>query len=898
LCQEGTMTSLRTAAAAFILLSISIHFVAGQTITATFQGYALDPNGDPLPGAYITLVKTDTGWNKIAESQANGFYQFVLVPPGPYRLSAKMSGFSDVVLQGLNASTNQVVVYDLSFQVAATQESVNVVGEQPLIEKTESDLSTIIPSERVDALPVAERDLLNLAFLSPGALFARRGFGYDQVTEVGVGSQSYSDTLANVDGGSVMSPGGGYPIALVTPLDSVQEYEFLTNRYSAEFGGASGGVVNIITKSGTNNLHGTAFLLLRDDALDAAAPFAEEGQQLPSNRQQFGMTFGGPIEQDRTHFFIAYDAYLSDQTLIVDTANTIPGDGPVPFSRKQHSFLARLDHELTTAHQISARYAYGYYGDRNFSFGPFVAEGARLNTQLPSHSILLADYWSVNDRTNNELRFQFFRVGVKLDSNSDRPLEVRPSSINGSFSSMPQDRTEERIQITDNLSYLLVAKNSSHSFKTGIDFQALPIDQSFNNYGRGSYEFETDEPFDPSNPFTFPVQSIFGGPSSNRRTSITFGFYFSDDWMISNQVTLNLGIRYDIETQPYDDDFQTPVPFLVEPDTDGNNWSPRLGLAYQAGERTVIRTGYGRFYTRAYNMSPGVSNQPLIITINPDYQGFPNPTAGDSFSEVSFSGIDPDFDVPYTDQFSFGADHEFTRNLAVSADYIRTGGKNEILRVEGNPIDAVTGERIFPEFGSIPLFSGVGNSEYDGLQVFLRTRSGGRFSYGLGYTLSRTRNDHNSISDFIENVADLKNEEGLSLNDARHRLTFNGLAELPWNLQVSGTLILTSAQPFYVASGIDENGDGIFNERPPGVERNAGHGEPFKRLDLRISRVFDVRKIQVEGIVEFYNLFNNKNIDPDTINGIVVSPNFGKGGSSANPLYIARQVQLGARLRF
>ena len=465
---------------------------------------------------------------------------------------------------------------------------MKVEGEAPLIETTQSDLSSVIGEQRIDALPNADRDFINYALLSPGTLPGRRGFGYDQLTEVGVGPRHMTDNAVNVDGASSVSSHGGYQLSSLMPLGSVQEFEFLRNRYSAEFGGGSGGTANVVTKSGTNDVHGSVFAFIRDDRFDAAGPFVPSGEKPPFRRGQFGATLGGLPASNQTHYFLAYDGLRSDETLIVNTGGTLPGeDGPFPFTRNQDALLTRVDHQLSPTHQISGRYNYGKYTDRNFAPRPFLARQGRIGSDLRLHSFLFAETWTASERSINEFRFQYLDQKIGIDSNSADPFEIRPSSRAGTPPVFPFGMLGQRFQMTDNFSHFLPQGRGSHHFKLGGEVHAVPVDESFSNFARGGFIFTTDQPFDPDDPTTYPVQSLFGGTNRIDRTSWQLGLYFSDDWSVRDNLTLNLGLRYDLETKSTNSDVPNSVPFLDSPRLDKNNWSPRLGLAYNPVKNTV-----------------------------------------------------------------------------------------------------------------------------------------------------------------------------------------------------------------------------------------------------------------------------------------------------------------------
>ena len=875
-----------------------------QSIHATFVGVVRDDQGNPVPGATLTVENVETGGSLSTVSQENGTYQLRLVPVGQYRLRVVKDGFAEIVLTGLAASVNQNVVVDPVLSRVAAEERVEVVASTPLVDVRRVAQGITLTPEVIDALPVDARDVLNLQYYAPGTLPARRGFGYDGLVEVGTGAQQGQDNVATVDGGTINDPSIGFAFGGALPLNAVAEFQFLTSRYTAEFGGGSGGAVNIITKSGTNEHEVSAFLQFRNDTLDSDDPFASE-DTLPFERQQFGVTLGGPIRRDEAHYFVAYDGSRQTQTQVIDTGGTLPQfEGPLDSDSRGDIFLAKLDYEPTPEHRLTFTSRYGKNRVTDVAFfspGQIATSESRSDVTGTGYSLVFGHSWTLSDVAHNELRLHVAGTDLDFTANSLDPFEVRPSSYTGGAPFLPQGRKDDRYQLTEAFSRYFASGPGGHLLKVGGELQWLPLELFITQFLRGAFLFETDAPFDATDPATFPVLHISGYEFAQDRTIRQWGVFVNDEWTVTDRLFLNLGLRYDIEHGSTNSDIPNPVPFLVQPDLDTDNWSPRLGFTYQLGNRgaTALRGGYGRYYTRLYQwLFDARSTSQLIYTQNPDYQGFTNPNGSSSSAEVSIKGTDPDIEIPYVDQLSFGVDHQFGQSWALSVDYVRQRGQDEVLQVEGNPLDPVTGERPDPAFGSVPVYSSVGESEYDGLQLYFRSARAGRWgTFGITYALSRTRNDHNYFTDLVQSVDELDDLKGYSLNDTRHRLAGQGLWQLPWKIRLGGVVVLATAQPFNVNNGLDENGDGIL-DRPAGVERNSERGDEYARIDLRVTRPFQVGRGAIEPTLEVFNLLDTTNVDPDSIVGNLLSPLYGQGGSTLAPLYQPRQVQLGVRFKY
>ncbi len=868
-----------------------------QAPGASFSGMVRDERGQAVPGAELTFVNTATGFRRVARARDNGTYWVEQLQPGRYTLTVRKEGFQELEIRDLAAGFDQTVTLNPQLKLFMVQETIEVVGEAPLIEVTQSDLSSTIPAEVVEKLAIDARDVLNLAYLSPGVFPARRGGGYDQITEIGVGPDQGQDTMVNVDGGSINDPAIGFPFSSV-PIEAVEAFEFLPQRYSAEYGGGSGGVINVLTKSGTNEFHGSAFGFFRNESFVADDFFG--GQENPSHRAQYGFSFGGPIRQDVAHFFVAYDGAGSTQTQTVDTGGANPAiEGPIDVDINLDRVLVRLDGSPNTANRLGARYVFSSYRDQFFSYFPpgLTARSARVRTDGPEHSLVLSHDWTGSSAIQNQFVVHLHRIAVDLQSTGEGSFEERPSSYSGRAFFLPQDRTDDRLQFTDTFSYYVPQGQGGHLLKLGAGAEILDIDFQAPNFANGYFLFETDTAFDSADPSTYPTLLIQGTPFGGNRMQRTYSVFANDDWTATSRLTFNLGVRYELNDGALNENDPSQVPYLPPPEQDTDNVSPRLGLVYQVRNdgRLVARGGYGRHYTHVWDwLSDAVFPNSRLVTTNPDYQGFTNPNGSSSESDVSVQGTDPDIEIPYSDQFSGGVDWQFLDDWAVAADYVGTRGHGQIVNLESNPVvDQTTGERLYPAYGSVPAFASIGSSTYDGLQVHVRGR-GAWGAAGVSYTLSRARNDHDFTFDYVVRESDLDAREGASLNDAHHRFVAYGAASLPLNVTLGGTVTLSTAQPFDANTGEDLNGDGDL-DRLAGEERNSRRGDSYARVDLRLAYVFRLGQTRVEPTFEVFNLFNTENIDPDTINGNILSPLFGTGGTTLHPLYQPLQLQLGVR---
>ncbi|MBI2834426.1 MAG: carboxypeptidase regulatory-like domain-containing protein, partial [Acidobacteria bacterium] len=267
--------------------------LAAQVITAEIGGSVVDESGAVLPGATVTARNTETGLERSAVSDERGRYTLLALPPGAYAIRAELPGFATQAREGLTLSINQSLVLNFSLKVASVAETVTVTGEAPLVQTTRAELGRTIDTKAIDSLPLNGRDFAQLATLVPGV----KSTG---TADLNIGGQSTRNNVWSVDGVDNNEEVVGNRQSEFAQ-DAIREFQVLTNQFSAEFGRATGGVVNILTRSGTNDLHARGFYFIRDDSLDAKPAFA--ASQAPFRRQQFGATAGGPIVRDRAHYF-------------------------------------------------------------------------------------------------------------------------------------------------------------------------------------------------------------------------------------------------------------------------------------------------------------------------------------------------------------------------------------------------------------------------------------------------------------------------------------------------------------------------------------------------------------------------------------------------------------------
>lgn len=950
------MRKLSLFAVAILSLCALVHTAYAQG-TANLSGIVLDDQGNPLPGAAVTAKNTATGLERNDVTDDAGSFRIPSLPPGTYDITAAITGFATQIQKGVALYVGTTSDLHFAMKLSTTGETMEISGEAPLIEATESHIATVVTPEQVENLPLNGRQFANLAALAPGTtLTIHPDPTRPSNLAVSLIGGSGRNMNVTVDGGDNNDDTVG-GINQFYSLESVAEFTLLTNRYKAEYGRSSGGVLNVITKSGTNDLHGSFFSLFRDQAFNALTT-TEKNSGLTSpaayDRQQFGGSFGGPIVKDRAHYFVAIERSQTNQQSLVDTGGTAPEmDGEVPLPTDDTLLTAKFTSNLTPEQYLTVR-----YGQQKtttiYGAAPNYAANARGTLTNTFHSILASHSYVLSEDKLNEITFQYADF-----QNAIRPTSTDPTEVftNGTYLGQnintPQTTTQKKYQFKDDFSWSM----NAHHFKTGLIWVHEPtLGGTFTTGTVPQFIHLGAERNSPISDINING-GIFGDETPNNQT----GFYFQDDWNVNSKLTFNLGLRYDIVTglsinqssstlfqglhnAPFN--YSWLAPFQDSADgsisMDKNNWQPRLGAAYdvKGDGHTVIRGGWGLYYdfpyTNANLLFPlaALGGFGSVYAVS-DPSGIKNPDGsffevGDPLPPNQLPGLQsaaprdvlsPDWKVPYTNQFSIGFSQEIGANGAFDADYIHVAVRDQYVRFKFNGTPVTGGPRMLPNFTSAPrLYAPLGFSDYDGMNLSYRQRMAKNFQFQASYTLSKVEGNllpgsdefrlgspglctHCAL-DFKLGPKDDPRMNGPLNTDARHRIVLSGIVDLPWQFRISGFFRANSAKPFNGFVPTDLNGDGLVYDTTDSAV-NAHRGDMFSQLDLRVTKVFSIKQVNIEGIFEVFNLFNAENPagfrqGGNEINGNLSDPNFGVANTFAGDPGQGEQrlAQLGFRIEF
>jgi len=930
---------------AFAILLLSA--VSAFAQTARVGGRITDAQGGILPGATVTMTQVDTRLSSETVTNASGSYHFPALDPGAYHFEIRLAGFASWTRRDIVLTVGQGITLDATLELAGLSEAITVTGETPMISNRESKVGGVVESEQIENIPINSRDVQQLALLVPGA---KRANSFDPtksiVPAISFGTNgSGRGILYTLDGGDNTDDVVGGIVQQVS-MDSIQEFEVTTSRIKAEHSRAGGGVISMVTKSGTNAFHGSAFELFRDRSLNAETePEKIEGEgKAPFRRHQLGAVLGGPIVRDRAFFFVSYERVVED----VNTILSVPADiealydpafveahggfGKIDQPFRRNYFTAKVTQQLGEGNRLDVRYAY----EDNSRAGDQVGAGQSRDQE----AVQTNDLWSVLARGQtlfsssglNELVFQAsdFRNAIVSVLQDDfhapgGPSLYFPSASVGQNGSAPQSTYQRKYQFRDTFSYSL----ATHDLKFGgeaLHGSPFGFDVPFGN--QGSFAYANDG--DATDQAIFFSQLDLAPPMEVPYTA--FGFFVQDDFRLHESLTLNLGIRYDVEigtlsNVPYGEignlvtsDPRSPYAGLGPLEDDKNNWAPRLGFAWDVGsrEQTVVRGGWGLFYDKI------VANTTLFTLLDAaDLRGvsIENPGFGPEsippFEELYATAglgipvgtvVVPGFQIPKTEQLTLGVSHQLAPTLALDIDYVRSRAdeRGKVADINERSIPEEDSSRPFyPEFESgLTVIEPRGFDRYDGLQLSLRKRFTGRIQLTANYTVGSLRG--NAVSGF-GNPAECyacagdDRDVGPLGNDTLHNFITGGIVALPAGFQASALLQAESGRPLTARSSEDLDGNGNFvdfTEGPEGEPPGRGNfrGDPTITLDLRVTKFFPMgRERNLQITFEAFNLFNRVNRGQN-FTDTFESPNFGKWtqGLETNQL----QVQLGVRFQF
>jgi hypothetical protein len=925
---RAALASLACALCVFASARVS---VAQQSVaSATLSGRVEDARGAAVGGAAVTVTNLNTNQRRTTQSDGEGRYRFAYLPVGAYGLTAARAGFAPLSLK-LTLGVGAALDVPLALSVEGVSESVEVGADLNTLEAARTQVSATVTPKEIDTLPLNGRNYLDLALLVPGVSRTNTGsvqrFAETSAvpgTGVSVAGQRNLNNSFVVDGVSANDDAAGLAGTFYSQ-EVVREFQVVTSGGVAEFGRASGGVVNIVTQSGTNDYRGRVYGFLRNQRLDARNPLASRRD--PLTQAQYGATFGGPLKRDRAFFFLNFEQTRRHDagfvTVKPSDASTINArldasgfagprveTGEFAGGFDTSNLFARVDKKVGESSMLALRYSL-YHIDSINSRGVgglnATSRGAALRDRDQTLTASLVS--PLSSKTVSELRFQFTRsrLGAPVNDPIGPAVNISGVASFGASSASPTARGADTFELSESLT----RSHGGHSLKAGADFLLNRVTVEFPGPTRGQYTFSSLQNFLNGRYVTF--QQAFGAPSQFQ-SNPNVGLFAQDEWMPRAGLTVNAGLRYDAQFLP------SPV------ETDADNFAPRLGVAFAPGDRrTVLRAGFGLYFDRIPLRATsnalqrdGTKYRTAVLSFG--QAGAPAfPSALEAFPAgllSSVTTIDPNIKESYSEQAALQVERALPWGGSLSVGYQHLRALDLILSRNVNAPRLTAAEaaaagvanlgRPDPRFANVSRYESSGDSYYDALTVSLDRRAGAWATLRVSYTFSKAIDDAGNFFFFTpQNNSDLRDERALSDNDQRHRLTLSGSLEAPARARLvrplrgfllSYLFTYGSSLPFNVVTGTDRNNDTNVNDRPAGLGRNTGRGFDYASLDLRLARRFKLsERLGLEAIAEGFNVLNrpnfqtpNNTLRPDTLS------TFGRPGAADSP----RQIQLGLRLNF
>jgi hypothetical protein len=923
---------------------------------ATISGRVLDPQGAAVPGALVSARQTDTNVSVEITTDSEGRFRFPYLRIGPYEMRASLQGFRGNS-RTLMLSAGSAFDIPIVLEVAGVDATVTVVGEAQILETARTQIAGTVPRSEVETLPMNGRNFLDLALLVPGVsptatnstqLFAETSAVPGQ--GISIASQRNLSNSFIVDGLSANDDAAGLA-GITLGVDAIEQFQVVTSGGQAELGRALGGYVSVVTKSGTNALHGTVYNFVRDDAFNGRN--ALTGTKLPMDQQQFGGSLGGPLARNRTFYFANVERKLLDQSGLttITAANAAAinarlqqvgyqgqhvATGIYPNPVHSLNVLGKIDHHVSGSDQLGVRYAlYDVVSDNARSAGVLNTASASQGLDSVDHSVAVGNVWTVSRNTVNETRAQVLHGDLKGFAMDQIGPQVSISGVAtfGTFGSSPTRRQNMLYQVVNNLSH----HAGAHALRGGVDVTYNDDTITFLRNFRGSYTFSSLANFLTGN-YSGYAQT-FGNPVITQKNP-NVGMYLQDEWQAAPGLTLHVGLRYDLQ-------------WLETINTDTNNVSPRAGFAWAPSDsrNVVVRGSAGLFFDRVplravANALMSATNttdvtqlrQPSVTGLLPTQAGapvFPDllPDRLPSTALVSPQTMDRNLQNAYSRQANVEVERTLGGSRTVTVGYQYLRGENLLMSINQNVPTCVAsgannGCRPVSTYANNNEYQGAGTSNYHGLHLTFLQRPRDWASVRVTYTLSKSMNNLGEA--FFSQPTDPTNvmkDWGRSDNDQRHRLVFSASVNTPttpattaWEhvrngFRVSTMLQSYSSLPFNIVSGVNSlQGSGgrpladgsvsaaNFDVRQVEfIPRNAGTGSDFFSLNLRVSRSFRLTGgSRIEGLIEAFNL-------TDRVNPITRNTTFGTGSYPSNPVASfntvtavgdPRTLQFGVRFSF
>ncbi len=841
--------------------------VFAQQQTGALRGQVADEFGGLLVGATVTLVDAKGG-QQTAQTGEDGTYTFTAIAPGKYALTVAAAGFAVNNTPNVEIAAGKRQTLDIKLSITLDKEEVTVAAETPVSTEAENNGSAlVIKGTDLDSLP-------------------------DDPDDLAAALQALAGPAAGPNGGQIFID--GFTGGRLPPKESIREIRINQNPFSAEFDRLGFGRIEILTKPGTDKTRGQVGFTFSDESFNSRNPYAP--RRAPYQARNMEGNLSGPIIKKKASYFLDFEKRDSDDNSIINARFITPVtftdtriNRSLVVPRRTFTFSPRFDYQLNAKNTLVARYSFSRNRQSNLGTSesaldvdPFFNINRTFNSTGTNQTFQVTETAVLSPTVINETRFLFQHNRSESGGDISLPVvQVLGAFTGGGSSAGPARNTANRFELQNYTSFT----RGTHALKAGVRIRGARITDSTQQNFNGTVLFSGNSTLSSLDQFrafaqgtagVLPTQfNISGGNPVASVSQTDLGLFLQDDWRARPNFTLSAGLRYENQTN-----IHSPI-----------NFAPRLSFAWSPGAagrqpKTVLRGGFGVFYDRAgenltlqANRFNGTNQQQFVITERPlpflcGAAGAPadgcatseqvatveaqNNIARGILSQargVLFAGqalpsigtltpfrsaqttrrLDPDLSAPYTIQSTFSVERLLPGKVTATMNYIHTRSLH-LLRIR-NVNAPLNGVRPIPTQGNRFEYESNGVLNQDQLVISANTRFSAKFSIFSNYTLSKTSSDTDGVGSFPADNYNLRQEYGRSSIDVRHRFFFGGSYTLPWNIRINPLIIATSGRPFNITTGLDNNGDTQFFDRPAlataGTTANNLKVTPFGNFDLR-----------------------------------------------------------------
>ncbi len=858
-------------------------------VAGSLEGTVADASGALIPGVTAVVKNNSTNQTRTLTADDRGLFRSGELPAATYEIDVSQPGFAPYHRTGVQVGLGQTLRLAIVLSPASSSTQLTVTSQPSALDTAQTSMVSSVDQERIEELPVRSRNYLDFVLLAPGVSsspanssapgatpFAGSGFTFG-----GLRPRSNNLSIDGLDNNDEFS--GSSRIQLSPEI--VQEFQVVNNGLSAESGGASGGSINVITRSGGNSVHGDAFIFAQDSSLDGRDPFETDPAKPYYRRFRAGFALGGPIVKDKTFYYVAAEqehsrgqvgsdidpsvAAALNFFLATGAFPALPVRGILtgfwPTSRAETEAAGKLDHQLTKNTALMLRYAFTNAKEAGDAFNAgALMDASMAGSSVTGDSALSGALTTADSASTSDWRFQLATRRSALNTAQQAGPQIDIAGL-VSFGD-PYNGNNFRRENHYQTQYAYSRARGKHLWKAGVTFNRVRLRADLPSGFGGSYLFGSLADFLAGQAAQF--RQAFGSPEVNFPVSV-FGGFVQDHWSVSPHLTIDLGVRYDFELLPSD----------FRQDTD--NFSPRVGVAWSPTSLWVLRAGYGVFFDRytLANLAQAVENDgvhsfeqvvdaavaPAIFAAN---SGGSAPASLPGVAESIFRA-DPRMPTPYSRQASAGVEYLLGDNLTLSANYLFVRGLDLPRTVNVNlppPATLTPGnaaslgisapslqqlgrqvfppQRLDPQFDDIYQLQDSAASTYNGLSITLARKMNEDLEFSASYTLSKATDDASDFDEQPQNPYDLAAEQSRSRQDQPQRFVFNALWDLPIGQEEENASAKSGSHPGWLTRAfshielapIFSAGSGRPVDPLTGLDSNLTHAFPLSSRPLGFAR--------------------------------------------------------------